>query len=65
VKIYPDIKGDQIQCPGCWEMLEWDGRDLTIDPKYDDMYYMECPVCHERMYVKRNTELDNMYNESH
>lgn len=60
-----NIQGDQIQCPGCLEQLEWDGSDLTIDPKYDDLYYMECPVCKERMYIKRNKELDILYATCH
>ena len=65
MKIYTELYGDQIQCPGCFEQLEWTGSDLTIDSKYDDLYYMECPVCKERMYVKRNKALDKLYEKSH
>ena len=65
MKIYYNlVSQDLIQCPSCWEQLAWEGSDLNIDQNNTDMYFMVCPVCKERMYIKRSENLDKLYNES-
>lgn len=52
-----------VTCPDCHEPFEWEDGDLKIDPKYPEYFYVECIICHGRMYLYGSNELKDNYNK--
>lgn len=52
-----------VVCPGCMNEWEWEPCDLEVDKQHPDMYYVVCPYCKDRMWLKRNESLDKIFDE--
>lgn len=63
MRIYYCTGNRYVTCPGCIEPYEWEDGDLQIDPLHPDYFFVECPICHERMYIYATNELKDNYNE--
>lgn len=50
-----------LTCPACHEPLQWEDGDLQIDNIHPEYYFVDCPICKERMYMMRCKELDINY----
>lgn len=63
MRIYTEIVDNIVVCT-CHRRYIWEPQDLKYDEKYPTLYYLECPACHERHWIVRNPELDEMYNNN-
>ena len=63
MRIFIQEKPDVLTCPGCMNDWLWEACDLEADEHNPDMLYVVCPCCKERMYLKRNQSIDNLYKE--
>lgn len=54
----------QVTCNSCKTLLVYDGRDLRWGDK-EGYYYVECPICGERTYIKINDDLKQIYDLVH
>ena len=52
----------QITCDRCHSVLEYNFMDLEWSHTEEGYYYVTCPVCGERIWIKANDTLDRMYN---
>ena len=54
------------RCERCKTEMSYDKEDLywdSTDYSRLDYYYIICPVCNARIWIKQNEELDKMFKE--
>lgn len=52
-------------CTNCNSVLRWNPNDLQLDCNEQNYYYIVCPICHSKLWIKRINEIDDMYNDCH
>lgn len=56
---------NQEVCQECKTILVYDGRDLRWSVNKPDYYYLECPICGERVYLKITDHLKDIFTLAH
>lgn len=64
MKVIANGNTNQVECEKCHAKLEFDKYDLRWTHTEEDYYYVECPICHEMIWLKSTKELDQMYHEA-
>ena len=58
MKVIANGNTNQVECEKCHAKLEFDKYDLRWTHTEEDYYYIECPICHEMIWLKSTKELD-------